>query len=171
MYSFQVNYINAHATSTIVGDLAELNAIKKVFKNTSGIKINATKVSLKLKLHMFVIMCVWICLLHMFTHLLSLTFENLSPHTLMFFTDHVVNCGFLTLHVFPVNDRTLPWCCWWFGSHCISESHYNRLASPYDKSICKYELIFAGGSSRELIQNPWFTYSWLHCSCYLSTSH
>lgn len=41
---FQVNYINAHATSTIVGDLAEVNAIKKVFKNTSEIKINATKV-------------------------------------------------------------------------------------------------------------------------------
>ena len=40
----QVNYINAHATSTLVGDLAEINAVKKVFKNTSGIKINATKV-------------------------------------------------------------------------------------------------------------------------------
>ncbi|KAK4421090.1 3-oxoacyl-[acyl-carrier-protein] synthase I, chloroplastic [Sesamum alatum] len=39
----EVNYINAHATSTIVGDLAEVNAIKKVFKNTSEIKINATK--------------------------------------------------------------------------------------------------------------------------------
>ncbi|CAH9113517.1 unnamed protein product [Cuscuta europaea] len=39
----EVNYINAHATSTIVGDLAEVNAIKKVFKNTSDIKINATK--------------------------------------------------------------------------------------------------------------------------------
>ncbi|KAI5591898.1 hypothetical protein POPTR_004G131500v4 [Populus trichocarpa] len=39
----EVNYINAHATSTIAGDLAEINAIKKVFKNTSGIKINATK--------------------------------------------------------------------------------------------------------------------------------
>ncbi|KAJ6423555.1 hypothetical protein OIU84_024510 [Salix udensis] len=39
----KVNYINAHATSTIAGDLAEINAIKKVFKNTSGIKINATK--------------------------------------------------------------------------------------------------------------------------------
>jgi len=41
---FQVNYINAHATSTLAGDLAEINAIKKVFKSTSGIKINATKV-------------------------------------------------------------------------------------------------------------------------------
>lgn len=40
----QVNYINAHATSTLAGDLAEINAIKKVFKNTSEIKINATKV-------------------------------------------------------------------------------------------------------------------------------
>ena len=52
----QVNYINAHATSTIVGDLAELNAIKKVFKSTSGIKINATKVntlSLSLSSHSF----------------------------------------------------------------------------------------------------------------------
>ncbi|KAF3591764.1 hypothetical protein DY000_02024665 [Brassica cretica] len=38
-----VNYINAHATSTLAGDLAEINAIKKVFKSTSGIKINATK--------------------------------------------------------------------------------------------------------------------------------
>ncbi|KAM7271738.1 hypothetical protein ACFE04_030952 [Oxalis oulophora] len=38
-----VNYINAHATSTLAGDLAEINAIKKVFKDTSGIKINATK--------------------------------------------------------------------------------------------------------------------------------
>jgi 3-oxoacyl-(acyl-carrier-protein) synthase len=48
--SFQVNYINAHATSTLAGDLAEINAIKKVFKNTSGIKINATKVLLR---HLF----------------------------------------------------------------------------------------------------------------------
>ncbi|KAG6407217.1 hypothetical protein SASPL_130202 [Salvia splendens] len=39
----EVNYINAHATSTLVGDLAEINAIKKVFKDTSDIKINATK--------------------------------------------------------------------------------------------------------------------------------
>ena len=43
---FQVNYINAHATSTIVGDLAEVNAVKKVFKSTSEIKMNATKVKL-----------------------------------------------------------------------------------------------------------------------------
>ncbi|KAF8031102.1 hypothetical protein BT93_D0330 [Corymbia citriodora subsp. variegata] len=39
----EVNYINAHATSTLAGDLAEINAIKKVFKDTSEIKINATK--------------------------------------------------------------------------------------------------------------------------------
>ncbi|KAJ4965716.1 hypothetical protein NE237_017565 [Protea cynaroides] len=39
----EVNYINAHATSTIAGDLAEVNAIKKVFKNTSEIKMNSTK--------------------------------------------------------------------------------------------------------------------------------
>lgn len=40
----QVNYINAHATSTLAGDMAEVNAIKKVFKNTSEIKMNGTKV-------------------------------------------------------------------------------------------------------------------------------
>ncbi|XP_078156763.1 3-oxoacyl-[acyl-carrier-protein] synthase I, chloroplastic-like [Carex rostrata] len=39
----EVNYINAHATSTLMGDLAEINALKKVFKNTSEIKINGTK--------------------------------------------------------------------------------------------------------------------------------
>lgn len=39
----EVNYINAHATSAIAGDLAELNAIKAFFKNTSEIKMNATK--------------------------------------------------------------------------------------------------------------------------------
>lgn len=41
--SEEVNYINAHATSTIAGDLAELNAIKQVFKNPKEIKMNATK--------------------------------------------------------------------------------------------------------------------------------
>lgn len=39
----EVNYINAHATSTPVGDLAEMKAMKKIFKNPAGIKINATK--------------------------------------------------------------------------------------------------------------------------------
>ncbi|KAJ8555892.1 hypothetical protein K7X08_013388 [Anisodus acutangulus] len=39
----EVNYINAHATTTLAGDLAEVNAIKKVFKDTSEIKMNGTK--------------------------------------------------------------------------------------------------------------------------------
>ncbi|KAK6117004.1 hypothetical protein DH2020_049248 [Rehmannia glutinosa] len=39
----EVNYVNAHATSTLAGDLAEVNAIKKVFQNTSEIKMNGTK--------------------------------------------------------------------------------------------------------------------------------
>ncbi|CAK9189375.1 unnamed protein product [Sphagnum troendelagicum] len=39
----EVNYINAYATSTILDDLAEVNAIKRVFKNTSEIKVNGTK--------------------------------------------------------------------------------------------------------------------------------
>ena len=38
-----MNYINAHATSTLVGDVAELNAVKKVFSNTSNLKMNGTK--------------------------------------------------------------------------------------------------------------------------------
>lgn len=38
-----VDYINAHATSTPVGDIAEVNALKKVFKNPGKIKMNATK--------------------------------------------------------------------------------------------------------------------------------
>ncbi|KAL6657450.1 hypothetical protein ACP70R_005230 [Stipagrostis hirtigluma subsp. patula] len=39
----EVNYINAHATSSPAGDIAEVNALKQVFKYTSGIKMNATK--------------------------------------------------------------------------------------------------------------------------------
>ncbi len=40
----QVNYINAHATSTIVGDMCEINAIRSVFGlHCKNIKINSTK--------------------------------------------------------------------------------------------------------------------------------
>ncbi|TVU37435.1 hypothetical protein EJB05_10749, partial [Eragrostis curvula] len=40
----EVNYINAHATSSILGDLAELEALKQVFKAPNQmIKMNATK--------------------------------------------------------------------------------------------------------------------------------
>lgn len=38
-----VNYINAHATSTPVGDMAEINALKQVFKDPFKVVINATK--------------------------------------------------------------------------------------------------------------------------------
>lgn len=41
--SEDVNYINAHATSTPVGDMAEVDAIKKVFTNRSHIAMNSTK--------------------------------------------------------------------------------------------------------------------------------
>ncbi|KAJ9558246.1 hypothetical protein OSB04_012860 [Centaurea solstitialis] len=39
----EVNYINGHATSTLIGDVAEIKALKNVFKKIEGIKINATK--------------------------------------------------------------------------------------------------------------------------------
>eukprot|EP00270_Netrium_digitus_P014276 TRINITY_DN4825_c0_g1_i1.p1 TRINITY_DN4825_c0_g1~~TRINITY_DN4825_c0_g1_i1.p1 ORF type:complete len:564 (+),score=118.43 TRINITY_DN4825_c0_g1_i1:181-1692(+) len=39
----EVNYINAHATSTVVGDLAEVRAMKKVFPDLKEIKMNGTK--------------------------------------------------------------------------------------------------------------------------------
>ncbi len=42
--SERVNYINAHATSTLVGDLAEVRAIKSVFgTHCKNIRMNATK--------------------------------------------------------------------------------------------------------------------------------
>ncbi|XP_076960541.1 3-oxoacyl-[acyl-carrier-protein] synthase I, chloroplastic-like [Bidens hawaiensis] len=39
----EVNYINAHAASTWDGDLVEMKALKNVFKNSSRVKLNATK--------------------------------------------------------------------------------------------------------------------------------
>jgi 3-oxoacyl-[acyl-carrier-protein] synthase II len=40
----EINYINAHATSTPAGDMCEINGIRKVFgSHTSNIKVNATK--------------------------------------------------------------------------------------------------------------------------------
>jgi 3-oxoacyl-[acyl-carrier-protein] synthase II len=40
----RVNYVNAHATSTLVGDIAEARAIKAAFKeHTPKVKINSTK--------------------------------------------------------------------------------------------------------------------------------
>jgi 3-oxoacyl-[acyl-carrier-protein] synthase II len=39
----EINYINAHATSTPVGDMAEVRALKKIFKKPSSIKMNSTK--------------------------------------------------------------------------------------------------------------------------------
>lgn len=38
-----IDYVNAHGTSTPVGDMAEVRAIKKVFKNPSKIAMNSTK--------------------------------------------------------------------------------------------------------------------------------
>ena len=38
-----VNYINAHGTSTKVGDVIELNSVQKLFENNSKIKMSSTK--------------------------------------------------------------------------------------------------------------------------------
>jgi 3-oxoacyl-[acyl-carrier-protein] synthase II len=38
-----VNYINAHGTSTPAGDMAEIQALKAIFPDTSAVAINATK--------------------------------------------------------------------------------------------------------------------------------
>ena len=44
--SDQIDYINAHGTSTLVGDDIELNAIMKLIKDNKNIKISSTKSSI-----------------------------------------------------------------------------------------------------------------------------
>ena len=39
----EIQYINAHGTSTPAGDQAEVDAIEKLFKNTSGVYVSSTK--------------------------------------------------------------------------------------------------------------------------------
>ena len=42
----EVNYVNAHGTSTILGDQIELNAIIKLFKNNNNLHVSSTKSSI-----------------------------------------------------------------------------------------------------------------------------
>jgi 3-oxoacyl-[acyl-carrier-protein] synthase II len=44
--SDEVQYVNAHGTSTILGDKIELNAIKRLFKNNKNLFVSSTKSSI-----------------------------------------------------------------------------------------------------------------------------
>ncbi len=42
----QIDYINAHGTSTVIGDLVELNAVQELFQNNKLVKMSSTKSSI-----------------------------------------------------------------------------------------------------------------------------
>ena len=44
--SDEINYVNAHGTSTILGDQIELNAIMRLFNNSKNIYVSSTKSSI-----------------------------------------------------------------------------------------------------------------------------
>lgn len=88
-----MNYINAHATSTLAGDLAEVNAIKQVFKASSEIKMNGTKV--------------YFCL---FFFLIT---DSVLSKLILFL--YVI---FLFYFVYIVYDRALPWGIRRIGGNC-----------------------------------------------------
>ena len=41
----EIGYINAHATSTLIGDISEVNAISTIFGDRSDLLISSTKSS------------------------------------------------------------------------------------------------------------------------------
>ena len=43
IHSSEINYINAHATSTVAGDLSELHAMASIFRDNKNLVISATK--------------------------------------------------------------------------------------------------------------------------------
>lgn len=43
IHAGDIDYVNAHATSTPQGDISEMKAIERVFGNTSGLHVSATK--------------------------------------------------------------------------------------------------------------------------------
>lgn len=77
-----MNYVNAHATSTLAGDLAEVNAIKKVFKDTSELKMNATKVrNIFFSFKYFRILTAFFCQPWSY-HYIFLSFQSMIGHGL-----------------------------------------------------------------------------------------
>ena len=44
--SDEIQYVNAHGTSTILGDKIELNAINRLFKNNKNLFVSSTKSSI-----------------------------------------------------------------------------------------------------------------------------
>lgn len=117
-----MNYINAHATSTLLGDLSEINAIKQVFRNPSEIKINGTKVSFS------------------FYSLNSIFF---LPDSLVFILINLRLPIYFVYNFFLswiVYDRPLSWGSKRIGGNCNYESNKNRMVASNNKSICELDL-------------------------------
>jgi Beta-ketoacyl synthase, C-terminal domain len=119
-----VNYINAHATSTLAGDLAEVNAVKQVFKDSSEIKMNGTKVSF---LNLAVKPCQFLFAFNIFlVFFFKFIMCSISVYEAFFFSFPYV-----------VYDRALSRGSRRIGGNCNYQSNKYWLVASHYQPICK----------------------------------
>lgn len=113
---YEIEYINTHGTSTILGDIAEIKALKKVFgKNLYDININSTK---SMTGHLLGAACA----IESIATILTLNKKIIPPTTNLFCLDNYIDSALnFTPHHAQKRNVTIGMCnAFGFGGHNVS---------------------------------------------------